>query len=466
MKKRLLLLGMAILLWATSIPSQNIEKYLYNKYPLQWAQDTAVFEQTLPVDDQWWRVFDDATLDSLIEIAVQRNYSVLSAVENMQAAKVQWRIEQGNFFPSVQLGAGWARQKSSGNVTGGEELWYGNYSATASMNWEVDVFGSIRQRATSQKQLFQASQEEYRAVMVALCAQVATAYFNFLQYEQELQVLNENCASQKNILEITEVRFHTGLASKLDVAQAKSVYFGSLASIPSIEAGVLQAKYTLAVLLSIYPDGLSQWLDNPHPLPLYVEPVGVGIPRELLRRRPDVRQAERQVASCASLLGASKSDLLPSFYLKGAFGYTSGKLKDLVERKSMTWEIAPSLSWTIFSGGRLYNATKAARIELDAAITSLNNTVLTAVQEVENAMSTYKNSIAQMTALRETVNQNIETLALSLDLYKQGLSPFQNVLDAQRSLLSSQDDLVQVQGYSLNSLVSLYKALGGGWEIQ
>ena len=176
-----------------------------------------------------------------------------------------------------------------------------------------------------------------------------------------------------------------------------------------------------------------------------------------------VRQAERQINAQAALLGASKSDWLPQFFLKGSVGYSSHDLKDFTKRSSMTFEIAPSLSWTLFNGTKLVNATRLARAQLDESIHQFNQTVLTAVQETDNAMNGYRNSIKQIVALREVCNQGEETLKLSLDLYKQGLTPFQNVLDALRSLLAYQNQLTQAQGNSLQELISLYKALGGGY---
>ena len=174
--------------------------------------------------------------------------------------------------------------------------------------------------------------------------------------------------------------------------------------------------------------------------------------------------AERSVNAQAALVGASKSDWLPQVFLKGSVGYAAKDLKDLTHHKSMTYEIAPALSWTLFKGTQLVNATKLAKAQLDEAINQFNQTVLTAVQETDNAMNAYRNSIKQIVALREVRNQGQETLTLSLELYKQGLTPFQNVLDAQRSLLSYENQLVQARGYSLLQLIAMYQALGGGWS--
>ena len=444
--------------------AQQAEKYLARPLPEAWQEQDALFQQVLPKDDQWWKSFGDATLDSLITLAMNRNYSVLMAVNRMDQAKASLRVAQSNFYPAFTMDAGWSRKQTSGNTgTGSPRSWNGYYDASVSMSWQVDVFGNIRQRVKAQKESFSASREEYNATMVSLCAQVATAYFNLRQTQQELEVLRHNATSQEAVVKITEVRYTTGLVSKLDVAQAKSVYYSTLASIPAVEADVISYMNTLAVLIGTYPQEVTNALHGTCALPDYVEPVGVGIPGQLLLRRPDVRSAERQVNAKVALLGAAKTDWLPSFFLNGSFGYASYDLKDLNKKNSLTWSIAPSVTWTIFNGGERINNVRLQKAELDETINQFNEVVLTAVQEVDNAMSAYKNSIKQIVACKEMFHQAEEVFNLSLDLYKQGLTPFQNVLDAQRSLLSYEDSLVKVKGYSLICLVQMYQALGGGW---
>lgn len=458
--------GMSLLLFlsATTVVGQTVDRYLDTPLPKEWEESGELFQQTLPVDDHWWKSFQDSKLDSLIALAIDRNYSVAMAINRIAAARANLRSERGNFFPSIGLNAGWTRQETSGNTSTLPQSTEHYYDAALSVSWEVDVFGSIRKRVKAQKENFAASKEEYTGVMVSMAAEVASAYINLRELQQEVEVIKKNAASQEEVLKITEVRYNTGLVAKLDVAQAKSVLFSTKASIPQLEAGINQYITSLAVLLGMYPQEIRPVLQTVGSLPDYMEPIGVGMPVDLLLRRPDVRSAERSVNAQAALLGASKSDWLPKVFLKGSFGYAARDLKDLGKSKSMTYEIAPALSWTLFSGGQLVNATRLAKAQLDEAINQFNQTVLTAVQETDNAMNAYRNSIKQIVALREVRNQGIETLNLSLELYKQGLSPFQNVLDAQRSLLSYENQLVQAEGSSLLQLISLYKALGGGWR--
>ncbi|MBV4205657.1 TolC family protein [Bacteroides salyersiae] len=453
-----------LLFLSSAISAQHADHYLDTPLPQAWEEGGEVFRQTLPVDDQWWKSFGDTTLDSLISIAVDRNYSVLTAIDRMSMAKAGLRMERSGFFPTVGINAGWTRQQTSGNTSELPQSTQHYYDVSANMSWELDIFGSIRQRVKAQKETFAASKEEYTAVMVSLSAQVASSYIQLRELQQELKVVERNCASQAAVLKITEVRYNTGLVSKLDVAQAKSVYFSTKASIPQLESGINQHITSLAVLLGTYPQEIRPVLERVGELPDYMEPISIGIPADLLMRRPDIRSAEHQINAQAASLGASKSDWLPQVFIKGSVGYASKDFKDLTKHKSFTYEIAPALSWTIFSGGKLVNATKSARAQLDEAIDQFNQTVLTAVQETDNAMTAYRSSIKQIVALREVRNQGQETLTLSLDLYKQGLTPFQNVLDAQRSLLSYENQLVQARGNSLLQLIALYQALGGGWN--
>lgn len=447
-----------------ALNAQQAEKYLTHPLPEKWQQNDTLFQQVLPIDDRWWTVFEDATLDSLIHLAIDQNPSVLMALNRIDMAKANLGIARSVFFPTIDINGGWTRQQTSGNTgSSTPQAWNSYYNATLNMSWQVDVFGSIRMKVKAQKENYAATREEYNATMVSLCAEVASAYFNLREMQQELDVLQRNAQSQEAVVKITEVRYNTGLVSKLDVAQAKSVYYSTLASIPTTESSIIQYMNTLAVLLGLYPQEVEEALSTPRPLPDYMEPVGVGIPGQLLLRRPDIRAAERQVNAQVALLGVAKSDWFPTFFVNGTLGYTSHDLRDFTRKNSLTWSIAPSMSWTLFNGGERTNNIRLQQAQLDETINQFNNTVLTAMQEVDNAMSAYKNSIKQIVACREMLNQGKEAFNLSLDLYKQGLTPFQNVLDSQRSLLTYENSLVKAKGYSLVCLVQMYKALGGGW---
>ena len=438
--------------------------YIDQELPDEWNYGE-YFEQMLPVDDKWWQNFDDPVLDSLIVAACGNNYSVLGAMENIRKARASWRMAQSKMLPSFDFSAGWQRAKTSGNIasTMYNEAWEGQFSTVVSMQWQADIFGNIYMRSKAQKMLFMATEEEYNAVMTTLIANIATTYFSLRQSLAQMQVIRWNVESQRGIMNIVESRYESGLASKLDVAQSRSVFYSTMAQIPEMQATIDSYRNSMAVLLGVYPQELEGWLGEGYALPLYTGVIGVGLPAQLLRRRPDIRAAERQIEANAALLGATKRDWFPQIMLTGSIGFASHDIEHLPRSRSLTWEIAPSITWKIFNGGERVNATREARAALDASIISYNSTMLNAVQEVENAMSLYSNSIKQIVSLREAVNQNNETLTLSLELYRQGLTEYQNVLDAQRSLLTYQNYLVQARGSSLNYLVQLYEALGGGW---
>ena len=444
--------------------AQQGEVFIDSALPDGWNNGDC-FDQTMPPDDEWWLNFEDPVLDSLILYASENSYSVLGAMENIRKARAAWNIARGKMLPTFDIGMGWQRAKTSGNIasTMYTEAWEGQFNAALSMQWQADVFGSIYMRSKAQKMLFMATEEEFRAVMVTLVANVATTYFSLCQSVEQLKVLRENVKSQHEIMEIVISRYNSGLASKLDVAQSRSVYYSTMAEIPAMQATIDGYRNKMAVLLGIYPQDLAGWPGEECSLPSYMEPIGVGVPAMLLRRRPDIRVAEKQVEANAAQLGATRRDWFPEVLLTGSIGFSSGEMKHLFRSKSLTWEIAPTIKWNIFSGGERLNATREARAALDQSVISFNSTLLTAVQEVESAMSQYKSSVEQIVSLREAVNQNEETLTLSLELYKQGLTEYQNVLDAQRTLLTYQGYLVQAQGGSLIYLVQLYEALGGGW---
>ena len=310
--------------------------------PAGWQEQDAMFQQALPVDDHWWTVFQDATLDSLIHVAVRQNPSVLTALNRIDMAKANLRIARGGYYPALSLDARWNRQQTSGNTgTGQPQSRVGYYDATVNMSWQVDVFGSIRQRVKAQKENFAASREEYNATMVSLCAEVASAYFNLREAQQELSVLQRNALSQKAVVDITEVRYNTGLASKLDVAQAKSVYYSTLASIPATESGIIQYMNALAVLLGLYPQDVTAALETGKPVTrLYRAGRGLVFPDNYfydvpMYGLPNVKSMHKQ--PCWELL---RPIGFPHFLLNGSFGYASHDMKDFTKRSSMTWSIA------------------------------------------------------------------------------------------------------------------------------
>jgi NodT family efflux transporter outer membrane factor (OMF) lipoprotein len=277
-------------------------------------------------------------------------------------------------------------------------------------------------------------------------------------------VATEHIASQGKIVKMTEARQAAGLASALDVAQAKIVYYSTQASLPGLESSIHTTINSLATLLGVYPDEIYKKLEIAKPLPEYQRIVPVGVPADLLRRRPDVVQAEYEVAGYAAAVGIAKKDFLPTLAINGTIGTTAHKGDELFKNQSLTYSIAPTLTWTLFDGLARRANLISAREQYQIGVENYNLTVMTAVQEVDNAYSSYLSSLKSIDVLNQLVDQSRKALALSVDLYKSDLKPFSDVVSAQMSLLENQNSLVTSQGQALTSLIALYEALGGGWN--
>ena len=242
------------------------------------------------------------------------------------------------------------------------------------------------------------------------------------------------------------------------------MYYNTLASLALLEGSIQQQMNILAVLSGLYPHQLQPVLEVPRPLPEYLRLVSVGVPMNLVRRRPDIRQAERTIASYAAMAGASRSDFLPKLQINGSIGFAARDMDRLFREESLTYQIAPVLTWSIFQGTSRFQALSSAKAEVEIAIEQYNQTVLTAMQEVENAMTAYTHSIRQIQTLEKLLEEANRVLTLAIDLYKRGLTDYQTVLDSQRSVFTYQNTFVAAQGTTLRNLILLYEALGGGWD--
>lgn len=438
---------------------------LHTTFILAQADSTSRInlQQQLPTNDVWWQLFGDETLNTLIPKAVSNNSNLLNAMKNIELAKARLRVQQSGFYPSIDVMGSYTAEKTSKGIENIDQR--DNIGeALVSMNWEVDVFGSIRKGAKAQKQQYLASQEDYRAVMVSLVAQLSSTYINLRTAQKQLEVARRNLKSQKEILDITETRFNTGLASKLSVAQAKSLYLQTKAMIPGMEAAIYQQINTICVLTGEYSESLQSDLLKIAPLPANKGILMTGIPAELIRQRPDVKASERNMDALSTSVGASRADWWPKFYVTGSFGYGSRNFEHLTQEDNMTWQIMPSIKWTIFSGRQLVQSTKIAMLQLDEGINNFNYTMLTAIQEVDDALISYNKSLQQLAADKDAFIQAAQTLQLSVELYQKGLADYQSVLDSQRTVLSFENALVAAESSTLLYTIQLYKALGGGWS--
>lgn len=442
---------------ATVLNDSLPEHWVYNEH----------FNQSVPTEDNWWARFDDSLLDSLIAEGVQNNYNVLMAARRINIARQSLNSARAAYFPTIGLNAGWTKARNSGAVgpvvTDATVNDY--FSFGLNMSWEIDVFGKITAKAKGQKAAYDATRAEYAAVMTTLCANIAKSYIQLRVWQAEWQVAMEHIASQEKIVKITEARHEAGLASMLDVTQAKVVYYSTQASVPGLESAIHTTINGLAVLLGVYPEAIYGRLASAKALPSCNQLVPVGVPAQLLRRRPDIVEAESQLAVYAAALGVAKKDFLPTLTLEGSISTSAHKFDNLFKNNSFTYSIAPTLSWTVFDGlARKYNVA-SAREQMEIGMANYNLTVMTAVEEVDNSISGYLSTLRKINVLNDVVEQSRKSLDLSLDLYKRGLNPFSDVVTAQLNLLENTNSLVTAQGDALAALISLYSALGGGWDV-
>ena len=457
--KKLFLLCISVLCFSTlqaKTSSQKVETYI----PTSWNNLDTLFVQQ-DIEQKWWLGFGDATLNSLVDICIANNYDLAEAAYRVDAAKASMRKAEGGYYPSINISAAYDYNQ---NVTTQGVTRMG--ALGADMSWEIDIIGAVRGRANSQKYNFQATQEEYNAVMTSLIAKVVSSYINLRTAQSRLEVVKSNLYTQEQTKNITEARFNTGLASALDVAQSKSIYYATAAKVPELETTVSECLNAIGILSGKIP-----WmLDAELNISTYTniptsntQMIPVSVPAEILRQRPDVRAAEKSIDAAASLVGATVADWLPKFYVTGKIGVASEDFKKIFQQDKMYWQVAPAIKWNIFSGTALSGQIQEAKAKTEMAVNAYNNVVLNALQEVDNSMVAYKHSISEKDAYAVAHEQAQLTFDLALDLYKKGLIEFQNVLDAQRNLLSYEEAKVMSEANVSLSLVQLYLALGGGY---
>ena len=430
-----------------------------------WPNDST-FSNVPPGDNaNWWRTFEDPVLDSLITLGETNNYNLAAAYKRIEIARSQLRAARGAYSPTIGLSAGYTRERQSGRLAGrtGDASTVSYFNAGATMSWEIDVFGKIRSQVKHADAAVKVSAAEYAGVMVSLDAEIASTYINLIVEKQQLQIAMAHSDSQAHLVDITEVRHNTGLVSKLDVAQAKTLYYSTIATIPLLEASIEASYNALGVLTGVGREGLPQSVYSADMLPGHYQLAALGAPVDLLRRRPDIVEAERNIDLAAAELGIARSAYLPSLSLSATVGTQAHNIGDMFSGPSFTYSVVPTLSWTLFDGLQRRNTAIAARQSMEAQIDSYNLTVLTAIEEVRDAIAHYKSSIQYIERLDNVVENSEEEVRLSMDQYKQGLTIFSNVVDAQLNYLTYQNTLVSARGDAISYLINLYKALGGGW---
>lgn len=453
-----------LMLLPLAISAQKVQPQL-PEMPDSWGASTVAQTANVESLKTWWKLFNDPELNSLIERATAANLDAKMALQRIDEAKASLRMAQSNYYPQLNATFSYSPGKTS-LAQSGADYRYNLSGLEAGLSWEVDVFGRIRNTAKSQKETFYAAQEDYNAVMTSLIAGIATVYFDIRMEQTRLQVTNTNVQSQREVLEMTEARFRAGLVSALDVEQAKSLLANTEAMIPYHEANILARVNVLGTLLGEYPWKLRDEIGMEGILPNNPTDIAYGIPMDIVRRRPDIRKAERMLLAQSAMSGVATSQMLPKLFINGNFGFVSENFENFFGESNMLWNITPTLRWDFFNGMYYNQNKKMQKILVQEMQYHYTNTVLNAMQEVDNALVCYEKSLVGRDASHKTVEAGTKTLSLAMDLYKNGLTDFQNVMDAQRDMLNYADKHVQNQGLVFNYLIQLYKALGGGWEYE
>lgn len=415
------------------------------------------------VIQRWWILFDDPQLTELIAAAALSNLDLQEAVARVDEARARLGVASGQLLPQIDAEGSLNHERLSDNglMPFGTNT---HYSPGVTASWEIDLFGRIRRSVEAATADYQASEEDRVDVLIALYAEVARTYIDIRAYQARLASTESNIDTQRQVLEFTRERFRHGLSPDLNVAQAERVLATSESEVPPLRMELSRSINTMAVLLGRAPGALYGDLSVPKPIPIPPEKATVGVPVDLLRRRPDIRRAERRLAAATARIGIATADLYPSLTLKGSLGLESIDAADLFDAGSRVFTLGPALRWKIFDGNRIRN-----QIKVQDAITRQNllhyeHSILTALNEVENALVAYLEERIRLDALTRSVDSAGRAMKLAIDLYRQGLVDFQNVLDSMRDLFILQNRLAAARGNSAANFVLLYKSLGGGWD--
>ena len=440
----------------------------------EWTDVDPSMLSNQPADHpEWWTVFNDPVLNQLIETAQSQNLTLRSAGLRVLQAQARLGIATGSKYPQVQQLSGSVNEiKISENGTDNFPLLddnFGLYNLGIGLSWEVDFWGRFQRGIEAADANLSASVADYNNALVSLSAEAARTYVIIRTLEERLLISQENIKLQEESLRIANVRFTNGATTELDVQQAVSNLSETRAQVPALRQALRQAKNSLSTLLGMPPSDLSDILGGPGAIPVAATHIAVGVPAELLRRRPDVQFAEMQAASQSALVGVARTELFPRFSLIGSIGYAtsdtnSSSAGDLFDSDSLTYFAGPTFQWNILNYGRLKNNVRVQDARYQQAIVNYQNTVLTAYQEVEDAMVAFIQSQQESQFLKEAATASKKSTEIANIQYREGAVDFQRVIDSERTLVLQQDRWTNTRGDVALNLIAMYKALGGGWE--
>jgi len=418
---------------------------------------------------RWWGLFNDPVLDGLIDEAYRQNLSLRAAGERIAEARARRGIVVGNLFPQAQNVAGsYTKNKASNKVANQPvDQWFQNWEAGFNASWELDLWGQFRRAVEAADAGLEASVADYDDVLVVLLADVAANYVQYRTFEQRIVIARRNVSSQEKSYQLAQDKFNAGAATERDTQQSRQVLEQTRALIPQLEAGARQAANALCVLLGIPATDLSERLGATANIPMAPPELALGIPADLLRRRPDVRRLERQAAAQSALIGVAKADLYPHFSLIGNIGVRAEDFSDLFHTPgSLSGSIGPAFRWDILNYGRIEGNVQVQEARFRQLVLAYQEAVLRAGREAEDAAVGFLKAQERTRFLDNSAAAAARTVEISYAQYQQGVIDFTPVYLFEGTLADQQDQLALAQGQIALSLVDLYRALGGGWEMR
>lgn len=437
--------------------------------PDNWSEDASFQKVSEKENVEWWKQFNDPTLDRLIETAYEQNLSLRTAGLRILESRAQLGLVKGNIYPQSQSLNG--DIMTIGSTGPAANRYYNAASIGFDVGWEIDFWGKFSRSIESADASLFASIANYDDVLVSLTAEVARSYTSIRTLEERIRLAKKNSELQRDGLQLVTHQFEAGTVTELDVQQAKTLLNTTLATIPSLQSRLQQTRNGLATLLGIFPEDLSEFLRGTGVIPTATPELAVGIPADLLRRRPDIRKAEMQTAAQSAQVGVALTELYPSFTLFGSLGWSANdigdsSLGDIFDSNSFTYSFGPAFKWNILNYGRIKNQVRIQDARLEQLITSYQNIVLNAAREVEDSMTALVYAQKEAEYIRLGVTSSERSVALSMLQYEEGFADYQRVLDSTRALTQKQDQYAQLQGQLATDFISMYKALGGGWQIR
>ncbi len=430
------------------------------RIPQHWTGTTT--SAGMPDLSHWWQSLNDPLLSSLIEQALENSPDLHSAQARLREARARRELASGNRFPTVKASASGSRSRSSKAAGSGQtsEL----YNAGFDASWEPDIFGGQRRSLEAAVADMEATQASLYGTRVSLAAEVALNYVELRSYQARLNIARDNLGTQSETLQITDWRAQAGLATTLDVEQARANREQTQSTIPSLNTSLMQAEHRLSVLLGLPPAALHDQLVAIVSLPRLPDTVATGIPADTLRQRPDLKAAERRLAAETALIGAASAERYPNFNLSGTFGWKALSLGALGGPGTVASSLLGSVAGTVFDGGRINSRIEAQNAVQQQALSNYEKAVLVALEDVENALVAYADTREKQVTLRSASVAARNAAQLARQRFESGITDFQKVLDTERSRLALEDSLAVSEAQGVTALIQLYKALGGGWN--